>query len=408
VSTRDPNLLRFLAQLGSAMNAAGESAPQADEHLRTIARRFGAPTARVSVLPSLVFVALGPGEPPTLEERQWLGGPMRLDQTQVLYELVDEAKQGVITPTEGLERLHAIVASPPPRGWPVLVLGVVVLTTGLSLVLRATPRDLLAAVAFGLVVGLLDRVTARSRSLQVVMPFLAAAGVSAATFALAEGGTLNTDYQAIIPPLVTFLPGVTLMVGLVELGAGESIAGASRVAAGTLMLLLLAVGIVAGTALVGPETEPIAATAGRLGTWAPWVGVLVFAVGMLLYFSGRLSALPWLLVVLYGGWIGQLAGNALVGGYLSGFVGGLVITPLAFAVQRRPSAPPALVTLVPGFWLLVPGAIGLLGLTKVLGDDRTASVDDLGRGFGGILAIAIGALCGYSLLRWRGARAADG
>jgi uncharacterized membrane protein YjjP (DUF1212 family) len=389
------------------MSAAGEPSQQVDERLRTIARSYGAPDARVSVLSSVVVLALGPHEAPTFEEASWLGGSLRLDQADALYGLVEDAELATVRPAEGLARLHAIVASKPRYGWAMTILAHVVLTAGLCLVLRPTPRDFAAAVVFGALVGVANRIASRWRSLGPVMPFLAAFGVAAPTFALANANVLNADYQALIPPLVSFIPGVTLTMGVVELAAGHMVAGASRVAFGTLQLLLLAVGIVAGAALAGTSPPDHLATEAA-EAWAPWIGVAVFGLGMLMYFSGHLNALPWLLVVLYGGWIAQVLGNELLGGYLSGFVGALVMTPLAFAVERRPTAPPALVTLVPGYWLLVPGAVGLLGVAEVLGNNHVASLDDLGRGAGGILAIALGALCGYALRPGRFRVAAGG
>ena len=65
----------------------------------------------------------------------------------------------------------------------------------------------------------------------------------------------------------------------------------------------------------------------------------------------------------------------VLGGVLSAFVGALVMTPVAVWAARHPSGPPALVSFMPAFWLLVPGALGLLGLTKYLGEDRVPRLE---------------------------------
>jgi uncharacterized membrane protein YjjB (DUF3815 family) len=92
-------------------------------------------------------------------------------------------------------------------------------------------------------------------------------------------------------------------------------------------------------------------------------------------------------------------GNLFLGGYLSGFVGALVMTPVAYLVARLPSGPPPLVSFLPAFWLLVPGALGLIGLAKYLGDDPVAGVQDFLGMVGSMIAIALGVLCGYPLYR---------
>jgi hypothetical protein len=61
---------------------------------------------------------------------------------------------------------------------------------------------------------------------------------------------------------------------------------------------------------------------------------------------------------------------------------------------------PPRASFLPGFWLLVPGALGLIGLTQVAGDTGAAGAQDLVNTVVSIFAIAVGVLCGTLLLRW--------
>jgi uncharacterized membrane protein YjjB (DUF3815 family) len=89
----------------------------------------------------------------------------------------------------------------------------------------------------------------------------------------------------------------------------------------------------------------------QLGWWAPRVGVLLVGIGSYLYFSAPGGSLGWPLLVLYAAWIGQYLGDQALGGYRSGFVGAIAMTPVACIVERRPSGPPALVSFRPsGCW----------------------------------------------------------
>jgi uncharacterized membrane protein YjjB (DUF3815 family) len=89
----------------------------------------------------------------------------------------------------------------------------------------------------------------------------------------------------------------------------------------------------------------------------------------------------------------------VLGGYLSGFVGALVLTVVAYLVERAPSGPPALVSFLPGFWLLVPGALTLIGVTEYLAQSTVHGVQDLISAGGSMVAIALGVLCGHPLYR---------
>ena len=105
-----------------------------------------------------------------------------------------------------------------------------------------------------------------------------------------------------------------------------------------------------------------------IGAIAPWIGVLIFGIGVLLSYSGRPGSLGWMLLVLYVAFAGQVIGGLLFGSSLSAFVGAAVMTPVAVFVATQRTGPPTLVTFLPAFWLLVPGAIALVGVTQVMGE----------------------------------------
>ena len=74
------------------------------------------------------------------------------------------------------------------------------------------------------------------------------------------------------------------------------------------------------------------------------------------------------------------------------------MTPMAYLVGRHPPAMPARASFLPGFWLLVPGALGLIGLTELAGDADAAGTNDLIATVSSIFAVAIGVLCGTLMI----------
>ena len=58
---------------------------------------------------------------------------------------------------------------------------------------------------------------------------------------------------------------------------------------------------------------------------------------------------------------------------MSGFVGAVVMTLVAYLLARLPSTMPVYAMFLPGFWLLVPGSLGLIGLTTFLASPETAA-----------------------------------
>ena len=290
---------------------------------------------------------------------------------------------------------------PPRHGPAVTLLGYAAMTVGLCLILQPTPATSRDGSRSGRARRALVLVARGRATLTVLVPILSATIVSAVTFEAVKHGAADPGLRTLIAPLVMFLPGGVLTTATVELASGEMVAGASRLVFGSVQLLLLAFGIVAGAELAGLPSEDVIRDEQTkvLGWWAPWLGVLVFGVAARLYFSAPRGALPLAALVLLAAWIGQVLGDALVGGDVSGFFGALVMTPVALAVARLPGGPPSQVTFLPAFWLLVPGALGLIGVTEVVGNPATAEIEDLVKPLGAIVSIALGVLGGVSLFR---------
>jgi uncharacterized membrane protein YjjP (DUF1212 family) len=397
----DPRELRkFLIGLGSAMTAAGDSVDDVELRLGRVAAAYGAPDATITVLPTYLVLALGPGDTSSVEKTVDPGGGMlRLDQTAAVFELIDRAEGRELEPTAGLHELNAILASRPRFGELQRLGGFVARTVGVCLLLQPTVTDISVAACFAVVVGLLSNLFARSVTLETVLPFVAALVVSMTTFLLAGHGWIDADLRAMIAPLITFIPGGTLTTAVVELAAGETVAGSSRLVSGVVQLVLLAFGVIVGATLVEPgaATQLVSEPQNLLGPWAPWLGVCLIALGTFVVLSAPSGALPWLLLVLVAARLGQEAGNALLGPQLGGFVGGIAMTLVAYAVASVRGGPPVLVTFLPGFWLLVPGSLGFIGVTESIVHGGSAGAASLVATVNAIVSIALGVLCGAAI-----------
>jgi uncharacterized membrane protein YjjB (DUF3815 family) len=193
-----------------------------------------------------------------------------------------------------------------------------------------------------------------------------------------------------------------LTLGMVELAYGDMVSGSSRLTTGLIQLILLTFGLSVGAAIVGvgPERLVEVQPPDPGIAWEPWVGVVVFGIGVFLHFSAPKKSLPWLLLVLLIAFAAQkLATLAFGNKEVSGFFGMLIATPLGYLIQLKFRGPPAMVTFLPTFWLLVPGALGLMSVTRML-SDRAAGVDGLTSAMFAFVSIALGTLMGASLYKW--------
>ncbi|MGY0232632.1 threonine/serine ThrE exporter family protein [Longispora urticae] len=394
MTSNPASLLTFLRKLGVALCDAGDPVNQTTERLQKIADAYGAEDVRFFVLPTGVFIR----DHEAVDFSEATGTGLRLDQISALYELVGLASTARITPAEGSTRLDALLASPPRFGTAATLLGHVAFSVGLGLLLEPTWRALVAYAVLGLGVGLLGLVARRSRSLSLALPVLASLLVTAVAYQVAAPLLGDTALRVLIPPLVSFLPGATLTMATVELASGAMISGSTRLVYGISRLLLLTFGVAAGTQLAGAHNADVTLIP-PLGPWTPWVGVAVFGVGVYLYFSAPARSLLWLMGMLYLAYVAQFLGTLLIGALFSGFVGALVMTVVSYWLQRIPGAPPAQVLFLPAFWLLVPGAVGLLSLNELATDVPIGASDAIG-GLWSFISIALGMLVGSSLGRY--------
>jgi uncharacterized membrane protein YjjP (DUF1212 family) len=387
---------RFVAALGAAMAAANYPVTMVGETMAATSRAYGLEN-QILALPNYVQVGSPTGD------GLYIANPdvnLRYDQSFPLAKLVARAPSGAISPEDGMAELDRIRNL--DRRFPVwiTVLGYAVQSSGLALILQPTPWSLVGAATLGLLVGFLSVLGRRSEAIGYMLPTICAFLVALIVFSFNNHWHVGIDsLRALAAPLATFLPGAAITLAVIELSTNHLVSGASRLVAGFMQIAQLAFGILIAAQIAGiAESNLVTTELNRLGAWAPFIGVLVYGLGAMLYFGPPTKFLPWMLLMLYTAYAGQWIGNALLGSYASGFGGGLTLILFALAISHRPNTPPTVSLVLPGFWLLVPGSLGFMGVTQLLGTHSTAVFTAT---LISMMSIAVGVQTG--LLLWRAA-----
>jgi uncharacterized membrane protein YjjB (DUF3815 family) len=124
------------------------------------------------------------------------------------------------------------------------------------------------------------------------------------------------------------------------------------------------------------------------------IAIPIYLVGLMLLFCSPWKYFPWMLVILIVTYLGQLFGSVVFSAQLSGFFGALAMTPLALWFDSLPNGPSKLVTILPAFWMIVPGASGLMAIVGIGADQSRGSLDSV---VVTVIAIALGILTGTAL-----------
>ncbi|TGO06632.1 hypothetical protein SERN_0824 [Serinibacter arcticus] len=392
-------LTRYLIALGEALIDSASPVAEVTRTLEEIGRVNGYPGTQVIALPTAILVTV-PGSEQSQTAAASAGvRSYRLDQIEDVLQIAERSRRGLVGPTEGLTQLRRAVTAPAPYRTIVQLGGYVTYSLGIALILGANLPDLLVAGSLGALVAVVQLATARTSGyLQALLVLASAFTVSAVVFGLVRVGAPIDLLSSLVPPLVMFLPGALLTTAVIDLATRQMIAGSARLAAGAMQLVLLALGISGAAGLVGVRASVIAETPGQaFGPLGPWLGVVVFVVGVALYHCVRLSSMPWVLAVVVVAYAGQVLGGLVFGGVMSALVGAAVMTPLALYAAGERNGPPALVSFLPGFWVLVPGALGLIGVTQTLDGTATDGMGTILTSGATMVAISLGVLVGIAL-----------
>ena len=365
----------MLRQLGIAMIETGQPTNLVEAELRAVSAAYTPNEARVLAFPTYLMVQL---DSPSQTKGQ-IDVPSRvtaqLDQAGEVDTLVQLAKARAVTPGEVVARAKAARAWPPRFGPFATLLGHVVLTLGFGLALQPTWAALPAYVLLGFVVGLVLLIGRWLPSANIMLPPLAAAIATVlTTWFLAESAG-DGLLRVLAPALISVLPGVTLVIGAVELTSIQVMSGSARLMYGAAQLLLLALGVVVGVRIAGPlphmppsalGAPPTSSASGGLGGWAPYLGAVVASVGFFLYKSAPKGSLPAIAATMLVALVGQQLGGKYVDPMLAGFLGALVAVPFAQFAGRFKGVPPPIVLLLAAFWFLVPGAFSFVSVAEAV------------------------------------------
>jgi uncharacterized membrane protein YjjP (DUF1212 family) len=391
-----PKLLEFLSELARALTSAGIAVMSIEFILKKICEAYGVKAEEVIDFPTFLLIKISNGDSKSLAVTGQKPGLIPLDQVSRLYELIYQAEDAEITPEQGINRINEIINVKPQHNYVKHILGYAIYSTGLGLLLLPTINELFFCGALGAIVGLFVAYSEDKPKLTLILPVLTAFIVSMIFFFGVKQGIVNGSLTILVPALSYFIPGAILATGMFELAANNVISGASRLVQGVVILLLLLFGVIVGLQVVGlsPGAFMVASTVSPLGWWAPYIGILVFTLGMYLLMSIRKKDMLGVLIVLFATFVGQQAGNYLLGGLFGAFIGSAIMAMVGTYLERSKLKTPYYVSIIPAFWILVPGSLGFISLAALAGQNYSASIANLILVALTFVAISMGLLIG--------------
>jgi uncharacterized membrane protein YjjP (DUF1212 family) len=386
----------FLLRFTEVGHASGYPTDDLEKRVGALAEHFGLVAPQISATPTIAQLSFG--SLPSQRSYTFRVRPRAVDLDAIarVDDLVNDVLDGA-EPGDGLERLADIRDRPLERPSFELLAAYALAGAAVTPVLGGGWRDVVAAGVVGLVVGGIALATRRAVRTGVMLAPLAAVAASFCAAVIADLGLKTSPDVVTLAALVTLLPGMALTIGMRELATEHLQSGVANTAMALVQLLGLVFGVGVGRSIavgwfgVPQQGLPHTAFTGTHVLAAVGAG-LAFTVTL----RAQSRAAPVMCSATVLAVLANAAGKALFGAAAGVFVAALAIGTVGGLVGGARRS--ALLFIVPGVLILVPGSAGFNSLLKLPTGQTVSGIDAGFNTFVTAMSIAYGLMLSTVIL----------
>ncbi|HUS68067.1 MAG TPA: threonine/serine exporter family protein [Kofleriaceae bacterium] len=369
--------ISFVMELGAALHRFGTPAHRLEGAMGAVARQLQL-EAHILSTPTSIMAGFGP----LTDQRHVLvrvdPGEINLEKLAALDRVAGQVAGGALSVAVGVEQVRAITERSPRWRSPLIVLALGALSASSAVFFAGGWHDVAVSGAIGLLIGLLALafrfVPAGSRVFELVAATVAAAMAHGAV-ALELPVSLRT---CILAGVIALLPGYTLTVAMNEVATRNLVSGTARLTAAAVAFLEITFGVALAEIvmhrLVGTPDPAAMIVATPVPAWMELVALVVFVPAAMIELGAHPRHLPAIAVGCAAAYYSSRLGSDLLTPELGAALGGFALAA-GSNIYARLADRPAMVPLVPGLLLLVPGSMGLRSLSSMLDRDIVSGID---------------------------------
>ena len=368
----DSEIDELLLRFARAAHRSGFPSDDLERRVEELGASLGRPVS-VSATPTLVEVAIGHFPHQRTSSIRVTPESVDLFLIGQLDDLAARVRHGHLAPDAALEELAAL--QPLHRSMPVIVGAYALAGGAVTPVLSGGWRESVAAAAAGVLVGVVAVLGGRRKNTQAIIAPAAAIAASIGCTVLFELGFETAIEIATLGALVAVLPGMTLTIGMRELATSHLQSGVANSAIAFVQLVGLVFGAAVGASIAASwfgATDVVSPV--DFGLEIQIVAAAVAGVAFTITLNAPVRDAGWAAGAAVLAIVVDALAEPLIGKQAAVFAAALAIglAGNAFALVRRRSA---LIVIVPGILMLVPGSLGYESAASLLGNNTVAGVD---------------------------------
>ena len=282
-----------------------------------------------------------------------------------LDELALKVIQHEYTTSEGLKRLRKIekANSAYPKWLDFLAFGLS--SASAAVLFGGSWAQILVATIIGFIVGGLILATSRLSAIGKLLPLSAS---FIASFIAISGQDFLGNYSLQIPTitgLIVLIPGYSFTVSMIELASGHNVSGTSRFMSSLITFLMLAFGLALGNTILDYDGSNISTDFPSPNEVFNYISMAIIPLTFCILFKAPIKYYPYLLFSCIFAYYGMIYGNDFLGKDMGLFIASLALG-IGANLLARIFNKPAVLIVVPGFMLLVPGSVGFKSINSLL------------------------------------------
>ena len=367
--------LNFLVEFGKALHRYGAPAHRIESAVVQVAKTIDV-QCQIKSTPTSITVGIGPRTEQQIFFERIEPGSINLSKLRDLDLLSAKIIENKRCAPRDEERLKAIVDETDTGSAMLQVGAFLTISAAGAVLLGGGLYDLVLGGFIGLLTGLLSlvfrRFNAGGRLFEVVASFNAGLVAHGAQ----QLGVPVSYYVTLLAGIIVLIPGLTLTISMVELSTRNLVSGTARMMSALVVFLQMIFGVALSEKLVTSVLGPpqMQTTFEPMSLWVVGLALLVGSIAVAVLFRAHLK--DFALIILTGGmaffvtnYLSTESGPALAAA-AGGLVAGLIANTLARIKKRS-----AMILLVPGILMLVPGSLGFKSINAFWKQDVIGGID---------------------------------